>query len=253
MREQSVNFDRAADYYDATRGYPEHEQHNISDFIAQSAHLKTREILLEIGVGTGRMALPLSTHVKQVYGIDISHKMMKKLHEKQNQEMVYVTQADAERLPFPNHCFDAVFVSHVFHLVRDVIPVLDEITRITQTGGKLLHCRTDRNFGMGMLDNRAANSKWQAARNQIEVELKSRGWHFADTSQYVCQVMESPYDFLHAIENRLWSSTWDLSDEQLQTRIDSIKAAIDEHFDGDAHKSVESEIVIALEVWQAPA
>lgn len=253
MREQSVNFDRAADYYDATRGFPEHETANIIQFIAESAKLKSSNTLLEIGIGTGRISLPLSCYVQQIIGIDISHKMMKKFHEKQSDEAVFVALADAEVLPFADNSVDGVFVSHVFHLVRDQGAVMQELTRVIKPDGQLLHCRTDRHFGIGKLDNPVGKSTWQTHHEALNADFALHGWRYDTVHEYHCPVMETPYELLYAIGNRLWSATWDLSDEQIQSRLDAIRKGVDEHFDGDIHKQIESEIIISLEILQAPA
>ncbi len=46
-----VNFDRAAGYYDATRGLPDAVSDAITDVLADE--LNGRGLCLEIGVGTG--------------------------------------------------------------------------------------------------------------------------------------------------------------------------------------------------------
>jgi ubiquinone/menaquinone biosynthesis C-methylase UbiE len=59
----SINFDRAASYYDETRGFPAGVEEQVGAFIAQSVNLDANSRVLEVGVGTGRIALPLSPHL----------------------------------------------------------------------------------------------------------------------------------------------------------------------------------------------
>ena len=48
----SVAFDRAAEYYDQTRGYPPGEEKGVAAIIAQAGNLKADSRVLEIGIGT---------------------------------------------------------------------------------------------------------------------------------------------------------------------------------------------------------
>ena len=106
----SIAFDRAADYYDETRGYPEGIARRVAGEIAIAGELSGDEQLLEIGVGTGRMALPLSRHVGRIVGVDLATPMLQRLIDKRSDERLEVLRADITRLPFPDDCFDAVFV-----------------------------------------------------------------------------------------------------------------------------------------------
>src|SRR5688572_23888711 len=100
MPSESINYDRAADFYDETRAYPEGIVEEIAAFIAKKAFLKPDTNMLEIGIGTGRIALPMSAHVVSLVGVDISSRMMAKLREKQTSEPIQLAQANAEHLPF---------------------------------------------------------------------------------------------------------------------------------------------------------
>src|SRR5690606_21848097 len=119
MSAESVNFDRAADFYDETRGFPPLIAEEAARFIAESAGLAPQQALLEIGIGTGRIALPLAPYVSSIYGADLSHAMLRKLYEKQGIEKIHAVQADVQFLPYPTATFDHVVAAHIFHLVSD--------------------------------------------------------------------------------------------------------------------------------------
>jgi SAM-dependent methyltransferase len=80
MAEVSVNFDRAAAVYDATRGFPPETEAELADIVA--TELSGRIRCLEIGVGTGRIAIPLRRKGVDMYGVDISVGMLTELLRK---------------------------------------------------------------------------------------------------------------------------------------------------------------------------
>src|SRR5215218_7987283 len=100
MMAQSIAFDRAADYYDQTRAFPPGDEKRAAALLARAGGFTTADHVLEIGVGTGRIALPLAPHVGAIFGIDLSLPMMQRLASKRTGEAIYLTHADATRLPF---------------------------------------------------------------------------------------------------------------------------------------------------------
>src|SRR4029077_8802925 len=100
MPGDSVAFDRAAGYYDLTRGFPEGVEKDVAALMARAGSLTPNSRVLEIGVGTGRIALPLAPHVRAYYGIDLAIPMMDRLRAKQNGEPITLVQGDVTRLPF---------------------------------------------------------------------------------------------------------------------------------------------------------
>ena len=73
----SISFDRAAGFYDKTRGLPKEQAQQVTDLL--TAELTGRDRTLEIGVGTGRIALPLYERGVDLVGIDISVPMLERL------------------------------------------------------------------------------------------------------------------------------------------------------------------------------
>src|SRR5689334_15191889 len=82
----SVSFDRAAEYYDSTRGYAEGVAERIRDAIVSYTGADKDTKFLELGVGTGRIALPFIRAGYDYTGIDLSQEMMAKLREKVNRD-----------------------------------------------------------------------------------------------------------------------------------------------------------------------
>jgi SAM-dependent methyltransferase len=87
--------DRIADVYDhltATRPDP-------VDCIDRLAELAGRGPALELGIGTGRIALPLAARGVEVHGIDASAAMVERLRAKPGGEAIPVTLGDFADLP----------------------------------------------------------------------------------------------------------------------------------------------------------
>jgi ubiquinone/menaquinone biosynthesis C-methylase UbiE len=68
--ERSVCFDRAADYYDDTRSLPAAGRDRVFEILRSA--LPDGGLCLDVGVGTGRTAVPLAAEGVRVVGIDLS-------------------------------------------------------------------------------------------------------------------------------------------------------------------------------------
>lgn len=139
-----VSFDRAAEYYDATRGYQAGSAERIRDAIVAYAGMRPDSRLLELGIGTGRIALPFIRAGYAVTGVDLSQAMMERLRAALADDpqgagyRLELRQADVTALPFAEASFDVVLAVHVLHLVDDWQAALREARRVLRPGGRLL-------------------------------------------------------------------------------------------------------------------
>jgi ubiquinone/menaquinone biosynthesis C-methylase UbiE len=133
----AVSFDRAAGYYDATRSLPDDVREAITGLLA--AELAGRGRCLEIGIGTGRMSLPLRARQVALMGADISLAMLERLVRNAGGQRPFpLVVADATRLPLQPSSFGAVLASHLLHLVRDWSRALEEVLRVLTPEGALV-------------------------------------------------------------------------------------------------------------------
>jgi SAM-dependent methyltransferase len=128
---ESRTFDRAVDYYDKTRGLPEEAmarviQMLLSEFGGRSC--------LDLGVGTGRFAVPLAHAGVGMTGIDLSEPMLRNLRAKEGAALVSVCLADATRLPFSDESFQAGLMCHILHLIPTWREALGELFRVIGPG-----------------------------------------------------------------------------------------------------------------------
>jgi len=143
-----VSFDRAAEYYDTTRGYAEGSAECIRDAIVAYAGASPDTRFLELGIGTGRIALPFIRAGYDYAGVDISPAMMGRLAVKLDGDPdaaayhYQLREADITALPFEAARFDVIIAVHVLHLVEDWQQAVQEARRVLRPGGWLL-CGSD--------------------------------------------------------------------------------------------------------------
>lgn len=237
---QSVNFDRAADFYDETRGFPPGEETGAVMQFVKAGNLTPSSRVGEVGIGTGRLALPLAAHVGAIAGIDLSGRMLNRLYAKRTTEPVVVTQGDATRLPFPSGTFDAVVASHIFHLIPGWRDALREVARVLRPGGRLLHAWNDSDRDdRQMLWNAWDRVVWQehtpppnvgVPREQYDTFLPDSGWQLVGETHTHPYTVERPAgQFIDRIERRVWSSCWRLDDAVIEAGLAAVRAVMQQH------------------------
>jgi SAM-dependent methyltransferase len=258
MSGDSVNFDPAAAYYDETRGFPPGEAEPVGAFIG--AALAPARRVLEIGIGTGRIALPVAPHVATYYGVDLSTAMMARLCEKRRDEPIYLAQADATRLPFADHCLDAVVSVHVFHLIADWQVALSEVARVLKPGAWLFNCWNDNDEHSGW---RRLWQAWEAAipygrprRTGVDFLddadfLINAGWQKVSSEAYTYIHQITPGDFLDRLRRRVYSSQWSLTDDALAAGIAAVEATIVQDF-GGPDTVIEQQVAFRVQAYLPP-
>jgi SAM-dependent methyltransferase len=133
----SIRFDRAVEYYDRTRGLSEEASRRQTEQLA--AELAGRGRCLEIGVGTGLVALPLAADGVPLVGLDLSAPMLARLVGNAGGARPFpLVIADATSLPFAADAFGAAIVRHVLHLIPGWEDAIDELARVVGPGGTVL-------------------------------------------------------------------------------------------------------------------
>ncbi len=238
MPNELVAFDRAAGYYDDTRGFPPGVEVAIARLIAQVGGFGASSRVLEIGVGTGRIALPVSAHVGAYFGIDLARPMMERLRAKQQGEPVYLVQGDATRLPFPDRSLDGVIAVHVFHLIPGWRDVLGEVARVLRPGAPLVHGGNARLVSDRLLqiwrETTHETNETQGAipPNRRDTFLVENGWRELSPSQaHHFVTHRSPQDFVNSMGGRYFSSTWRMTDEQHARGLAAVREYIAAHYD----------------------
>lgn len=117
----------------------------LRERLAELARLKLGETVLDVGCGTGTLAIAAKKHVGQsgiVVGIDASPEMIERARQKATRAAADIRfeTGIVEALPFPNASFDVVFSTLMLHhLPRPAREqCAREIQRVLKPGGRLV-------------------------------------------------------------------------------------------------------------------
>jgi SAM-dependent methyltransferase len=132
--------DRIADVYDERYANLESDAE-----VARLAELAGPGPVLELGIGTGRVAVPLATRLAggvEVHGIDASEAMVAKLRARSGGEAIPVAIGDMQRVPAPGDGYTLVYVVfNTFFCLRDQAAQVEcfaNVARRLAPGGRFL-------------------------------------------------------------------------------------------------------------------
>lgn len=263
MLDQSVVFDRAATFYDETRGFPPGEDRKVGEFLVQAAGLTAASRMIEIGVGTGRIALPVGTHVRRLVGVDLSIPMMERLRAKQQtdyaESRVGLVQGDVMQLPLASGSFDAALIVHILHLVPEPARAVAELARVLRPGGLALQGWNERNEGNfqpltdAWRDATHAGSdrgdRWHITGNLFV----DHGWQEVGSEQVFHFTMtQSAAEMADRYRRRVWSRLWMMPDDEWRQGVAAVEAALKQHYP-DPHAPLDIPGSFRVRLFANPA
>jgi SAM-dependent methyltransferase len=245
-----VVFDRVADRYDATRRLsPEAERATLGILTAE---LGPRGRCLEIGVGTGRLAMPLSRAGIDLVGLDLSAPMLRRLvHNAGGRPPFPLIRGDATALPFPDTALGAALVAHVLHLIPDWERALAELVRVIRPGGSVVavigRFSPDLRGIMDLLVREAGIDRpFPGLDHDIErldATMDRLGTERRDLGTVVDRMETSIEEFLRRTEEGVWSWTWRTDETALRAATARLRPWAAERLgDLDAPRTFESPI-----------
>lgn len=127
-----MSFDAQAKTYDKVRGGLDRGRQAAEDL----ADYLVPGTVLDVGVGTGAVAIALREFGHEVTGVDTSEQMLEVAADRLGADSVQL--GDAQSLPFADGSFANVVMAHLLHLVPDMPSAIAEGARVLEGGGRLL-------------------------------------------------------------------------------------------------------------------
>ena len=234
----SIRFDTAADHYDKTRAVSDEAMDRTISLL--SSELRDRAKVLEVGVGTGLLALRLHEAGIPVSGLDLSAPMLAKLVEKAGGAPPFpLVLGDATTMPFADGAFDAAYLRWVLHLIPDWRAALAEMARVVRPGGVLL-------VSLGAFDEvgtaiRARFSEitglstdpvglmW-GEHDALDAELEGLGARLRVLPAIRDEGEEPLGTFLDALEEGRWSWTWHVPEDARKNAVRVLRPWAEERY-----------------------
>jgi ubiquinone/menaquinone biosynthesis C-methylase UbiE len=117
----------------------------IRDRIVELAEPRAGDTVVDLGAGTGLLALALAPRVHELVAVDISQRMLDRLDDAAAADGLHNVDtrvADLRRLPLADESATLVVSNYAFHHLDDVAKelALAEARRILRPGGRLVIC-----------------------------------------------------------------------------------------------------------------
>jgi len=244
----SLSFDRAAEYYDATRVTDPDTLDAIigllGDRVAGDGGDGDGDVL-EIGVGTGQLALPLSARGVHVTGLDLSPAMMAKLVEKAGgTSPVHLVEGDATCMPFADAVFRGAYARWVLHLIPAWEQVLAELDRVVSADGPIAiepggESGVFRDVFLRfheVLGDVALPLGLHPVRRdeQLDSGMAAIGWKLDHVQELAYVARSTLAAFFDGIPERKFSWTWNIPEEALTAATAEVRSWASERHDLDA-------------------
>jgi len=143
----------------------------IRDRILELAEPRPDDCVVDLGAGTGLLALALAPRVEKLVAVDISERMLKRLGDALAAESVHNVEpvvADLRRLPLEDESATLVVSNYAFHHLDDPGKelALSEARRILRPDGRLVICDMMFSLSLAARDRRLV---WDKVRGLLRL------------------------------------------------------------------------------------
>lgn len=111
----------------------------LGEVIVEALGITAGELVLDVAAGSGNASLPAARRGARVVATDITPELLDTGWSRAAGEGLEIEwrQADAEYLPYPDHCFDVVMSTVGVMFAPFHRPVATQLTRVTRSGGRI--------------------------------------------------------------------------------------------------------------------
>ncbi|MFX0087366.1 MAG: class I SAM-dependent methyltransferase [Candidatus Hodarchaeota archaeon] len=233
MNKKDRGFDWASSFYDQTRKIPSSLLNQIIHVLNERINFSYKTRFLEVGVGTGRLVIPIlmKTKHKMMVGIDISEEMVKKCLEKTKFDKdLYLLVCDGFNLPFSQK-FDIILTSHVLHLVEEHFKFLNSLLDVLMLNGVYIYLEAYVNYQESIPFKIFYNKleelgyyrffKDDLIRREIMVYLTRRNWIYEEINLSARQEI-TIHNLVRFIRNRVFSHQRDIPEELYRSSLEYV-------------------------------
>jgi SAM-dependent methyltransferase len=237
---QRVDFSANSSIYDHRHGAV------ISDELVQSLanRLPRGATIIDIGAGTGRVAVPLAIKGFRLIAVDPALSMLQTMLRKSNDALMLSVAAEGTCLPFRRNSTEAVVLARLLYLVEDWQALLREAQEVLRHGGILFH-----EWGNGDTDEawvqvrEKARSLFQeagaaapfhpGARSEADVDscLRDLGFHRREQIEAGAGPAITLADFLNKIETGEFSYIWNVPKDVRDSCLPQLRCWCESKFD----------------------
>lgn len=137
------------------------------------------KVVLDVGAGTGRLAIPLAREVQKLCAMDPARDMLdfmrKRLVELQLEDKVEIKEVSSEFIPYPSNYFDIILCVWVVCHFKNFEKSFQEVKRVLKNGGTLLvvdHYGEDEWEMLRVLDSPEKASQYKEKYNTVLDQIK---------------------------------------------------------------------------------
>jgi ubiquinone/menaquinone biosynthesis C-methylase UbiE len=217
-----TEFDQIAECYDETRGGEPRGDEYAADIDALLPHGVGP--ILEIGVGTGVVALGLRRRGRLVLGLDLSGPMLARAYTRLGPSVV---RSDALRMSIATASVAHAVSVWVVHSVRDPVQLFHEAARVIRPGGRYVVCSAQRPApddpvggiiaDMGIRVDARRGARRPRGVSVLEViDWAGSAGFVGDVHEFERKWLSSPSEELKAIAYRAWPALRDLDEEAIE-------------------------------------
>jgi SAM-dependent methyltransferase len=250
---ERVDFSRNAPIYDRRHGALLSDE--TVDRLMEAAGFQPGALVLDIGAGTGRVAIPLAARGCRITALEPALAMIHQLRAKVNDVPLSLVVGDGGRIPFASGTFDVCVIARLLYLAEDWRAIIREARRVLTVDGSLLH-----EWGNGESDEEWVQIREESRRlfeqagvrkpfhpgvrteSEVESELASMG---------LVRMVDVPIgpgpsvslgEFLRRLVDGELSYIWNVPEAIQAKCIPQLRAWVETTFDLDRSVSIPREI-----------